>query len=132
MWSAAETSEVLLRDLLAAQVVGVKLSPKAQEAMREEQRRLFYVALTRPTETLMLSSVTYIPMDQALGMGLTGRTGHVILPSWVTRAGKAEARGGAHATQPADLQDVGGRSRLLNENGRPKFVYRFRTSDLQS
>jgi len=52
--------------------VDYKLSRKAQEAMREEQRRLFYVALTRPTETLMLSSVTYIPMDQALGMGLPG------------------------------------------------------------
>jgi superfamily I DNA/RNA helicase len=52
--------------------VDYKLSPKAQEGMREEQRRLFYVALTRPTETLMLSSVTYIPMDQALGMGLPG------------------------------------------------------------
>jgi superfamily I DNA/RNA helicase len=52
--------------------VDYKLSPKAQEATREEQRRLFYVALTQPTETLMLSSVTYIPMDQALGMGLPG------------------------------------------------------------
>jgi superfamily I DNA/RNA helicase len=52
--------------------VDYKLSPKAQEGMREEQRRLCYVAPTRPTETLMLSSVTYIPMDQAPGMGLPG------------------------------------------------------------
>jgi DNA helicase II / ATP-dependent DNA helicase PcrA len=42
---------------------------KQQECL-EEQRRLFYVALTRTTETLVLSSIAHIPMQQALQMGL--------------------------------------------------------------
>jgi hypothetical protein len=41
-----------------------------QNRSLEEQRRLFYVALTRTTETLILSSVTYIPMQSAFQMGL--------------------------------------------------------------
>ena len=36
----------------------------------EEQRRIFYVALTRTTETLILSSVTFIPVQQAYEMSL--------------------------------------------------------------
>jgi superfamily I DNA/RNA helicase len=56
--------------------VDFKLPLKDQEAMREEQRRLFYVALTRATETLVLSNATFIPMDQALGMGLPGAQVH--------------------------------------------------------
>ena len=42
---------------------------KQQECL-EEQRRLFYVALTRTTETLVLSSIAHISMQQALQMGL--------------------------------------------------------------
>lgn len=41
-----------------------------QERSREEQRRLFYVALTRATETVVLSSIAHIPRQQALRMGL--------------------------------------------------------------
>ena len=41
-----------------------------QKRSLEEQRRLFYVALTRTTETLILSSIAHIPMQQALQMGL--------------------------------------------------------------
>ena len=45
--------------------------PLAQQGRsREEQRRLFYVALTRTTETLVLSSISHIPRQQALKMGL--------------------------------------------------------------
>jgi hypothetical protein len=44
--------------------------PAEQKQVLEEQRRLFYVALTRTTETLILSSVAKIPMGQALKMGL--------------------------------------------------------------
>lgn len=40
-----------------------------QKLSLEEQRRLFYVALTRTTETLILSSLTFIPMQQAYQMG---------------------------------------------------------------
>ena len=45
--------------------------PLAQQARSlEEQRRLFYVALTRTTQTLVLSSIAHIPRQQALRMGL--------------------------------------------------------------
>jgi superfamily I DNA/RNA helicase len=44
--------------------------PAVQNRALEEQRRLFYVALTRTTETLILSSIGYIPTQQALTMGL--------------------------------------------------------------
>lgn len=35
----------------------------------EEQRRLFYVAITRPRQTLVLSSITQLPRDLAHRMG---------------------------------------------------------------
>lgn len=41
-----------------------------QKRQLEEQRRLLYVALTRTTETMILSSIAHIPMQQALTMGL--------------------------------------------------------------
>ena len=41
-----------------------------QNRSREEQRRLFYVALTRTTETVVLSSIAHIPRREALRMGL--------------------------------------------------------------
>lgn len=41
-----------------------------QKRQLEEQRRLFYVALTRTTETLLLSSIAHIPTHVALAMGL--------------------------------------------------------------
>lgn len=40
---------------------------------REEQRRLFYVAITRSKNTLILSSVTHIPDDLAYKMGVKVR-----------------------------------------------------------
>jgi superfamily I DNA/RNA helicase len=46
-----------------------------QRRSLEEQRRLFYVALTRTTETLALSSVLYIPPQQAYAMGIVGAGG---------------------------------------------------------
>ena len=39
----------------------------------EEQRRLFYVAITRTTNTLVLSSVTSLPANRAYKMGVTVR-----------------------------------------------------------
>jgi superfamily I DNA/RNA helicase len=44
--------------------------PLEQKSSLEEQRRLFYVALTRTTETLLLSTVANIPTYVALQMGL--------------------------------------------------------------
>ena len=44
--------------------------PLAQKRQLEEQRRLFYVALTRTTETMILSSIAHIPTALALKMGL--------------------------------------------------------------
>lgn len=46
-----------------------------QRRSMEEQRRLFYVALTRTTETLVLSSATAIPREQAYQMGVRVRRG---------------------------------------------------------
>lgn len=45
------------------------LSIEEQVRAIEEQRRLFYVALTRPRRTLVLSSVTRLPRDLAHKMG---------------------------------------------------------------
>lgn len=53
----------------------------------EEQRRLFYVALTRTTETLVLSSVTHIPTQQAFQMGLGVAGGQVQASRFITELG---------------------------------------------
>ena len=44
-------------------------TPEEQDASLEEQRRLFYVATTRTTRVLILSSVTQLPRDLAHRMG---------------------------------------------------------------
>lgn len=63
-------------------------SPQAeQQRSLEEQRRLFYVALTRTTETLILSSVTNIPVQQAYQMGLGVAGGRVQASRFVTELG---------------------------------------------
>jgi len=46
-----------------------------QAASLEEQRRLFYVAITRTTQTLILSSVTQLPKDLTYRMGARVRAG---------------------------------------------------------
>jgi superfamily I DNA/RNA helicase len=51
-------------------MIDYKDPPIEQKRSLEEQRRLFYVALTRTTETLIVSSVAFIPSRQALQMGL--------------------------------------------------------------
>ena len=50
-----------------------KASPGEQAAELEEQRRLFYVALTRSRHTLILSSVTKFPRREGHRLGMTGR-----------------------------------------------------------
>lgn len=46
-----------------------------QDNLLREQRRLFYVAVTRTRQTLLLSSVLRLPMDVAYRMGATIRQG---------------------------------------------------------
>jgi len=54
------------------------VGPEEREQMLQEQRRLFYVAITRPTATLVLSSVAGIPREQAYSMRVPvrGRDAH--------------------------------------------------------
>ena len=49
------------------------LTPSQKREALEEQRRLFYVALTRARETLLLSSVTNFPRSEAHRLGIRGR-----------------------------------------------------------
>lgn len=51
-------------------------SPDEQDAKLEEQRRLFYVAVTRTTQVLILSSVTRLPRNLAYSMRLEVRGGN--------------------------------------------------------
>ncbi|MGC9225023.1 MAG: 3'-5' exonuclease, partial [Terracidiphilus sp.] len=60
-------------------------SPQEQNRQRQEQRRLFYVGLTRSTETLVISSAVYIPRKEAMQMGIPvspgKQYGRVTLPA---------------------------------------------------
>lgn len=63
----------------------------------EEQRRLFYVAITRPRQTLVLSSATHLPRDLAYRMRVPvrGRRGaHVttIASRFLTELGPTRPR----------------------------------------
>jgi len=50
----------------AIPTVDTELTPAEQDLELREQRRLFYVAVTRPKDTLVLSSVTQMLLAQAL------------------------------------------------------------------
>ena len=50
-------------------IVDTRLTLAEQARMLEEQRRLFYVALTRCTEVLVISSALHIPLRDARQMG---------------------------------------------------------------
>jgi superfamily I DNA/RNA helicase len=54
--------------------VDTDATPQEQQRSIEEQRRLFYVAITRTKKTLILSSVTGIPA--ALAFKMRARTNH--------------------------------------------------------
>ena len=45
-------------------------SPAEQNRQRQEQRRLFFVGITRSTETLVLSSAVRMPKREAFRMGV--------------------------------------------------------------
>ena len=72
-------------------------APIEQERALEEQRRLFYVAITRTRSTLVLSSVIQIPRDIAHRLGVHFRRGtptHVqtIASRFLTELGPARPR----------------------------------------
>jgi DNA helicase-2/ATP-dependent DNA helicase PcrA len=46
------------------------VSPQERELQRQEQRRLFFVGLTRATDTLVLSSAVRMPIGQAKTMDI--------------------------------------------------------------
>jgi len=50
----------------AIPTVGEDLTPAEHDAVWREQRRLFYVAITRATDALVLSSITAMPLRTAL------------------------------------------------------------------
>ena len=49
--------------------IKAKLSPDEQEAAYAEQRRLFYVALTRSSDELIISSAKQLTFAEARGLG---------------------------------------------------------------
>jgi DNA helicase-2/ATP-dependent DNA helicase PcrA len=53
------------------------LTPDEEQLALEEQRRLFYVAITRTTQTLILSSMTQLPRAAAHKMGARVGNGNV-------------------------------------------------------
>ena len=55
--------------------VKMDLPPQDRDRAMEEQRRLFYVAITRTRKTLMLSSITQLPRNLAHRMGARVRGG---------------------------------------------------------
>lgn len=63
----------------AIPTVDSSLAPAEQDGKYREQRRLFYVAITRATDTLVLSSVAMMPLGTALRAG--------IAPAMVFRVG---------------------------------------------
>lgn len=64
------------------------LSPQDKRRSLDEQRRLFYVAITRTTRTLVLSSITSLPCADAFKMGakvLMRRRGQTPVPTVASR-----------------------------------------------
>ncbi|MBZ0275359.1 MAG: hypothetical protein K8I60_04410, partial [Anaerolineae bacterium] len=53
------------------------------ERLREEQRRLFYVAITRPRKTLVLSSILHLPRSLAHQMRATVVEGDQEMPNTI-------------------------------------------------
>ena len=56
------------------------LLPAARDAAWREQRRLFYVAITRATSTLVLSCITRMPLGTALRAGIRAR--QIVRDGW--------------------------------------------------
>jgi DNA helicase-2/ATP-dependent DNA helicase PcrA len=90
--------------IIAGCVTGIipSIDPQAplaeQNRQRQEQRRLFFVGLTRSTETLVLSSAVRMPYAAALQMGMqvAARSG----PNAILQASPFLAELGPNAPQP--------------------------------
>jgi len=84
-------------------VIPQGLTPLEQQRFIEEQRRLFFVALTRTSKTLVLSSILTLPRDLAYRMRVPlGRGGDAI--SARTRASMFLSELGSYASQPISGQ----------------------------
>jgi superfamily I DNA/RNA helicase len=71
-----------------------------QNRQRSEQRRLFYVGITRSTETLVLSSAVHMPYGQAMQMRMPViQGGHGVA---ILQASPFLAELGPHAPNPID------------------------------
>ena len=73
------------------------VSPQEEESLLEEQRRLFYVAITRTRRILVLSSVTQIPRDIAHRLGVHFRRGslthaHTVASRFLSELGPTRPR----------------------------------------
>ena len=86
-----------------------ELAAEAKAAREEEHRRLFYVALTRTTETLILSSVTFIPVQQAYEMRLGVMGGAVQASRFMNELGPTHPNAIAgNALSPMEEGEGGG------------------------
>jgi superfamily I DNA/RNA helicase len=67
-----------------------KVAAAEQALVLEEQRRLFYVAVTRCTETLIISSAQFIPVREAKQMGAdVSRRGRTVASRFIDEFGTA-------------------------------------------
>ncbi|MGE3704248.1 MAG: ATP-dependent helicase [Vicinamibacterales bacterium] len=80
---------VIVMDCVEGLIPNIDFSktPAERQQSLEEQRRIFYVALTRTTETLILSSVTYIPVQQAYEIRLGVAGGAVMASRFMSELG---------------------------------------------
>ena len=74
-----------------------RLTPQEQDEVIREQRRLFYVAITRCTEILVLSSFTQIERSLAMNIGTQiqsyrGGIGHTITSRFISELGPMAPR----------------------------------------
>jgi hypothetical protein len=84
LWAAVYQDEVLQGLIKEALTVDAHDPPLEQERQRQEQRRLFYVGITRSTETLVLNSSIRMALAMACTMRmplLAQQGGDAILPA---------------------------------------------------
>jgi superfamily I DNA/RNA helicase len=75
--------------------------PAEQLRALDEQRRLFYVAITRCTEVLVISSTLTITLREARAMGAeVTRGGRTVVSRFLAELGAVAPRGVAGATWP--------------------------------
>jgi superfamily I DNA/RNA helicase len=96
---------VIVLGCIAGMIPGIipqDVNPVDQQRFIEEQRRLFFVALTRTRQTLILSSVSSLPRDMAHKMRVPLRGGDATYAR--TRASMFISELGSSAPRPIDGQ----------------------------